>query len=398
MGLWKSLVGINTVEITSASPADMLTSVNNCGITLFDIHHIDDLHVEGKIYQCDRNALENCLTHRGDAVKVIHSDGLYWSVKNLWGRPVLVVGLIVFIIMALYLPTRVLFVRVEGNQKIPSQMILEKAELCGIGFGASRREVRSEKMKNALLSAIPDLQWAGVNTAGCVAVISVKERSIADAETKPSGVSSIIAACDGIIKEMTVLQGNPLCAVGQAVKKGQVLVSGYIDCGLIIKATASEAEITAQTQHYLQTVTPTQCIIRGNQIAKEKQYRLRIGKNIINFCKDSGISDTTCVKMYEEKYLTLPGGFQLPVAIITEHRIYFDHTEMLGTESADYSWMTEASDAYQRSQMLAGEIINSDRVPQPQEGAYVLTSHYSCVEMIGIVRNEEIVESNGKRD
>lgn len=398
MGLWKSLVGINTVEITSAAPADMLTAVNNCGIALFDICYIDDLHIEGKICQFDQKALQDCLARRGDSIKVIRKHGLYWSAQNLLHRPALIFALAVFVIFALYLPTRVFFVRVEGNQTIPAQMIIEKAEMCGIGFGASRREVRSEKMKNALLSSIPELQWAGVNTAGCVAVISVKERSITDAETKQYGVSSIIAACDGIIKEMTVLQGNPLCTIGQAVKKGQVLVSGYTDCGLLIKATASNAEITAQTQHSLQTITPTQYITRGEQITEEKQYRLRIGKNIINFCKDSGISDTTCVKMYEENYLTLPGGFQLPVAIIIERRIYFDHAETQDMEFSDYDWIVDASDAYQRSRMLSGEIIKSDRASQSQDGVYILNNRYSCVEMIGIVRSEEIVEGNGKRD
>lgn len=398
MGFWRSLAGISRVEITSASIADMLTTVNNRGITLFNIVYVDDLHITGSIYQFELKALENCLMRHGDAIKVIQNRGLYWTIQNLRHRPILVVGVIVFMLTALYLPTRVFFVRVEGNQKIPTQLIVEKAELCGIGFGASRRAVRSEKMKNAILSAIPELQWAGVNTAGCVAVISVRERSVASAQNKPQIGSSIVAARDGVIKEMTVLKGNPLCTVGQAVKKGQILVSGYTDCGLLIKTTESDAEIAAQTQRTLQAITPTNYIIRGKKTAEETRYRLRIGKNIINFCKDSGISDTTCVKMYEEQYIVLPGEFQLPVAVITEHQVYFEQYEAQDADTYDYNWMTESSDIYLQSQMLAGEIMHSDRVSHTQEGLYKLTSSYSCVEMIGMIRNEEIVEGNGKRD
>lgn len=398
MGFWKSLAGISRVEITSASVADMLTAVNNYGITLFSIAYVDDLHVIASIYQFELKTLKDCLARRGDAVKVIENRGLYWTIQNLRRRPCLMVGIFVFMVIALYLPTRVFFVRVEGNQKIPAQLIIEKADVCGIGFGASRRAVRSEKMKNAILSAIPELQWAGVNTAGCVAVISVRERSVANTQNKPLVASSVVAARDGIIKEITVLKGNPLCTVGQAVKKGQVLVSGYIDCGLLIKTTESDAEITAQTRHTLHAVTPTNYMIRGVKTAEKTQYRLRIGKNIINFCKDSGISDTTCVKMYEEQYVTLPGGFQLPVAVITEHRIYFDPCDAQDTDIYDYNWMTESSDTYLQSQMLAGEIMHSDRVSHAPEGLYKLTSSYTCVEMIGMIRNEEIVVGNGKRD
>ena len=89
-------------------------------------------------------------------------------------RPVLLAGLGILFLLAMYLPSRVLFIRVEGNMQIPDRQILAAAEECGIRFGASRREVRSEKVKNALLSSVPQLQWAGVNTAGCVATISVR--------------------------------------------------------------------------------------------------------------------------------------------------------------------------------------------------------------------------------
>lgn len=40
-------------------------------------------------------------------------------------------------------------------------------------------------MKNALLSAIPELQWAGVNTYGCRAVISVRERTLPERKPEP---------------------------------------------------------------------------------------------------------------------------------------------------------------------------------------------------------------------
>lgn len=396
MGLWKSLAGTVTVEILSASPTDMLTAVNECGITLFDVTSIDELRVRASLYRFDVKILRNCLAHRNEDLTVISRNGIIWAIQRLLHRKVLLVGLLLFTIMALYLPTRVLFVRVEGNREIPTQMILENAEQCGIGFGASRRQVRSEKMKNALLAVIPDLQWAGVNTYGCVAVISVRERSVADKEEPTSHVTSIIAARDGIIQELTVLQGNPVCRVGQAVREGQLLVSGYTDCGILIKTTRSDAEVIAQTQHDLDAVTLSNCLVRGEITAEVRRYTLRIGKNLINFSKDSGISDTTCVKIYDEKHLTLPGGYTLPVTLITERLIYTEAMNEIEFQADAFAWMAESADSYLYSQMLAGKILDSARSDQTEDGIYKLSSHYSCVEMIGKVRNEEIVEKNGK--
>lgn len=398
MGFWKSLAGVYTLEITSASPSDMLKAVSDLGITLFDITYVDDLRVRGNIYKFDFEAVKSCLLKRGETHRIVRKKGIYWSAASLVRRPILVTGLAVFFFMVLFLPTRVLFVRVEGNEKIPAKLIIEKADICGIGFGASRREVRSEKMKNALLSAIPELQWAGVNTSGCVAVISVQERSTVDKDSPKHGVSSIVAARDGIIRNLTVLQGNALCKVGQAVKRGQVLVSGYTDCGIVIKGEVADAEITAQTLRYLTAAAPASYEERVNVLKQEMQYYIRIGKNIINLCKDSGISDASCVKMYEETYLTLPGGFQLPVSLITEQLVYYDSEIKTSLPDENADWLKDAADAYLRGEMLAGEILDSHTDVYLQEDVYRFAGYYSCLEMIGQVRSEEIVQGNGKRD
>ena len=393
MGIWKSLAGVYTVEITSASPVDALTAINRNGITLFDIVYIDALHVRGCVYRFDYKMFSQCLSKRGEEWTVIRNNGLYWTVGNLKRRPVLICGCLIFLIMVLYLPTRVLFVKVEGNALIPDKLIIENAEICGIRFWASRREVRSEKMKNALLSAVPQLQWAGVNTVGCVAVISVQERCEFLEKTKKHNVSSLIASQDAVIEEITVLHGNALCKPGQAVKRGQVLVSGYTDCGLFVKAEAAEAEIYGKTLRRLDAVSPVNYSVRSVETKMMKQYSLRIGKNIINFFKDSGISGAKCAKMYEEKILTLPGGFQLPFALITESISWHDYA--VSAVDDDSSWVTQTAQNYLLSQMVAGQILDSDISIQTQSGVHHLIGHYSCREEIGQIRSEEKINING---
>lgn len=398
MGLWKSLAGVYTLEITSASPLDMLRAVSELGITLFDVTYVDDLRIRGNIYKFDYKIVNYCLTKRGEAHKIVQKKGIYWTAAGLAHRPVLLTGLALFLFMVLFLPTRVLFVRVEGNEKVPAKLIAEKADICGIGFGASRREVRSEKMKNALLSAIPELQWAGVNTSGCVAIISVRERSAVNEENRRHGVSNIVASRDGVIRNMTVLQGSALCKVGQAVKRGQVLVSGYTDCGVVIKGEVADAEITAQTLRNLHALAPASYDERGSILKQETRYYVRIGKNIINLCKDSGISDASCVKMYKETYLTLPGGFQLPVSLIAEQLVYYDTDIDISLPVEDAAWVKDAAETYLLGEMLAGEILDSYTDMRLDEDVCRFAGYYSCLEMIGQIRSEEIVQGNGKRD
>ena len=79
-----------------------------------------------------------------------------------------------------------------------------------------------------------------MNTRGCVAVISVRERPEEAQVDRPGTVSAVTAAQDGIIERVTVTNGTALCRPGQAVRAGETLISGYTDCGRTIRAGRAE--------------------------------------------------------------------------------------------------------------------------------------------------------------
>lgn len=346
----------------------------------------------------DYRRLIRYLKKRGDTVKIVGRKGVYWRIMGLLHRPVLAAGMLFLLFLTLYLPTRVLFVRVEGNESVPTNLVLEQAQRCGICFWANRREVRSEKIKNALLGAIPELQWVGVNTEGCIATISVRERSLTQAEQAQRGVSSIVAARDGVVTEVTALKGNALCKVGQAVKAGEVLISGYTDLGLTIQATRAEGEVFAETKRYAAAVTPNTWTKKGEILRTEKKYALLIGKKQINFYKDSGISPATCDKMYSEYYVLLPGGFQLPVALIVEAYIYYDCTVQPVPEDMLEATLADFTRNYLADQMIAGQILEERMTTEQLQQRTCLYAEFSCLEMIGRVQSEEIIKSYGKTD
>ena len=164
------------VELISASIEETLESVNAAFVDIKHLSRPEELCCIFRIAGKDYTALSAICQKRGDLLRVRKKTGIRTFRKKILARPVLLAGSLLLALFILFLPTRVLFVRAEGNIRIPEKQILEAAESCGIRFGASRKDVRSEKTKNALLSGIPELQWAGVNTYGCVAVISVRER------------------------------------------------------------------------------------------------------------------------------------------------------------------------------------------------------------------------------
>ena len=398
MEFWRSLNGMICLQITSADVAGALTVLNNNGIELFQALSRNDLTVEVMIRRQDHKRLRQILERRGDSIEPVKLRGLYWHGKRMLKRPVLLCGILALVALSCVIPSRILFVKVEGNQTIPDKMILEYAANCGIAFGASRREVRSEKMKNALLEALPQLQWAGVNTRGCVATISVREREIGNQPEQIAGVSSIVAACDGLIQSCTVIKGNAICTVGQAVKAGQKLISGYTDCGLSIRACRAEGEVFARTERAVSVVALSEYNLQTPKNMELRKYSVVIGKKRINLYKDSGILESTCDKMVLENCLTLPGGFILPVTLVTEVWSYNDQSITAVDPNLLSEQLGEFASAYVNAQMIAGRILSVDETVATEDGIVSLEGKYACHEMIGRVQKEEILKPDGKYD
>lgn len=393
MGMIRSVAGMVAVEIDSADIPGLLSAITEIGIPVFHAGIKGELTLQLRLRREDWRRVSALCRRRGEKARIRRRMGVYWLLKGMLHRPVLLTGLAGLILLVLLLPKRVLFVRVEGNQQIPAARILEAAADSGIRFGAARREVRSERMKNALLDAVPELQWAGVNTFGCVAVISVRERAEQKQESREiTGVGSIVAACDGIILSATASRGTCLCCPGQAVTKGQVLISGYTDLGLTIGVTLAEGEVFAQTRHPLRAVMPLQTERRTEIREEYVNFSLRIGKKRINFWKGSGICDGSCGRMYEEYYITLPGGFQLPIALIKETVTdYVTRTDTVAAPDTQPVLERLGKD-YIRSRMLSGTVLSEALDCREENGLLVLDGEYLCTEMIGRLRQEKIGE------
>lgn len=398
MSLMHSFNGTVTVEMTSANiPATMDYLCQN-GIFLRDVTYLDDLTVRFQISRGSYNSFHTILRKRGDSFQVISKEGIFWKAQSMKKRPLLVFGVLVFLFLVLYIPSRVLFVAVEGNRTINSNQILSVASDLGVKFGTSRRLIKSEAVKNGLLSAIEELEWVGVNTKGCVAVISVREQPREELVSESQGIGDVVAIRDGVVLSCDVTRGNALCIPGQAIKEGDILISGSMDQAAATVSTMADGEVFASTERKFSAFYHRISGKRGAITAQNENYCLLIGKKLINFFKCSGISGGTCVKMYSKYVLTLPGGFPLPVALVKYTIQSRELTPEMMEKSQAQQLLSDFSDRYIRDQMIAGQILGASEEITLLGDAYQLTGTYACTEMIGRVQQERIGAYHGKTD
>ena len=384
------------IKVTGADIPGLLSRLTDNGFVMQDLRHINPLIVTFCLDDSQVKEFKHIIKNLNCSYSVLADRSMGNAFRSLKKRLVLLLPMILLIFMSCWLPSRIFFIQVDGNNLVSATKILQQAENCGICFGAKRSDVRSEIVKNNLLESMPELRWAGINTRGCTAVIIVQENTETQEQDDSAQPSSVVASRDGIILSITSTSGFPACTVGQAVVKDQVLVSGRQTEGILLKTVRAKAEVFAKTSWNIRVVTPLEYYEKDKITASVTNYSIIIGKKRINLSKDSGISHAGCDKMYEEYFMTLPGGFVLPVSLVVEtvvsHPLSQTELKMYRPEEL----LSDYAAQYLPTQMVSGIITGKRGFYQQDRHMASYEAEFICIEMIGRERSEELNFNYGK--
>ena len=377
------------VQVLLPDCSGFLIALSQSDVRVRNLSVLDELTITLQVDRANYHLLDGLVRRYGGKLKTKAIRG-WRGIASYIGRRAWLIGcIIVLAILTIYIPTKIFFISVEGNSAVSDTQILDIAQQCGLSFGVERKDIRSEQVKNALLQKMPALRWAGINTSGCCAVICVKERENATVKESGDAVQGIYAICDGVISDLTVLQGSAVCKLGEAVRSGQLLISGYTDCNLVIRAECAAGEVFAHTQRQIEGIYMQPKEIRQVVSEDVSAIKLVFGKKYINFDIGSGNYESGCGKIYKQIDLTLPGGFRLPVSMVIETTRQYEVACISPAEDPP-SYLKKLSRNYVSSMMLAGQILGTEESISSNDHLWVVTGSYSCKEMIGRLQKEEI--------
>lgn len=139
-------------------------------------------------------------------------NGLPFRLARLWKRKFLLLGLLLFGIGLLLLSSMVWSIKVEGNQFIASEDILDAARQEGIyPFQWIWRMEEPDKLSREMTSRMPGLSWVGVQRTGTSITIQVVEAD--KPENKPLlSQRHLISRTDAVVTEIYAEQGRPACS------------------------------------------------------------------------------------------------------------------------------------------------------------------------------------------
>ena len=375
------LRGEMRVRITGASVERCMNLLSEEKIDFWGICRKDELNVELSMLSKEKRRLPALALRSFCTTEILSERGLIKYLQPLRKRPLLLFGTAFVLMLSFFLQSFVWVIEVEGEERVHEKVILRELEALDIRFGAWASSIDPQLTKARMLNAVPELSWLAVNRTGGKLTVLVTERDVAMSEKPPYQAGSIIAARDGLITDYNILEGMRLCKRGDAVKAGQILVSGYEDYGLYLRAVCADAEIYATTWHAGTVAMPAQHMEKRYTGKEWTQISLLLGRKRINLCGNSGIFTACCDRMINVKKVSI-AGYEFPLAIETATYREYEEIPSEVDAAAARQQLSEAWQRLLRADMIAGRAEKTTEHFLQSGDLYVLNAESTCNEMI----------------
>lgn len=329
-------------------------------------------------------------------VEIVERKGLPKLLERLKERIGLVVGTLLAVLLIILSGLFVWDVQVSGNESLTEGEILEELRACGFGVGSYLPSLRVREIENRVLMLSESIGWLSINVEGTVARVQVIEHLSENRNTEvdsSKNPANLVAACDGQIEYVELYRGNVVITVGQAVKKGELLVSGLYESqtgGL--RYTRAFGRVMARTERTFEIEIP----LLFEEKVYDEPYLQEIELSFFNFShkifKNSGNSDILCDIIKYNANLGQLGNNRLPVSAsrIEVHPYHLEQRERSAEQALELCY----AELSERLASLSGEVqlLQKEIVTEVGETSVTLVCTLTCIENIALVQEFEIVQ------
>lgn len=319
----------------------------------------------------------------GLEIELLAEKGGKKLVQNAKRRVALVVFTVVGVALAAISSLFLWNIEIEGNDKLSDAQILRVLSDCGVDYGAFWPSLSSDEVRSYVVSVMPEIAWLSLNVRSSRAQIVVHERVDKPEIVNEKAPCDIIASKSGVIKRMSVLEGESAVSPGSAAAQGDVLVRG-----LMSSETGDEryvhsmAQVIADTWYEISAQTP---LTEERKIKKghtDTAFSLVIGKKRINFFSDSRNKYTSCDKINKLKYISLGDVFTLPLGYAIERTTQYETKTVPIDEAKAVARMKSELRSELQRRIGNGHIASEEYSVSETEGTLTVTLRAQCTENI----------------
>ena len=255
-------------------------------ITLYHIRYKEEALLV-KIKASDLFLMKRIVKKTEIKLKIIEKKGLYFTLKAMKYQKIfflcLLSGFFLLWICSFFLWN----IEIKGNKYLSNVLITDFLQRQGVQYGMPLKNILVEQLEKNIRKEFYDITWISVSINGTTLMLEIKENDTIRNQKPENFQNHLYAQEDGIVKEILVRQGTAMVKVGDAVKKGDLLISGEIEIpvedGGIKKKLLSQAKGDIKVRYTvpIKEVLLLEYDTRIYTGEEKREYEFRYKENIL---------------------------------------------------------------------------------------------------------------------
>ena len=334
--------------------------------------------MRGTVQAAEYRSLCKIARRLGLKMRIEKKHGIYFTLKRHRDKIGFAAGAIFAAAVVLFLNLFVWEINISGNKAVSSEEIMATLANSGLKTGTLRTAHDARKIEWNIMNDNKEIAWATVNIQGCCVNVVVSEtRREAEMKCDDDKPVNIIAAKYGVIRKMDVFDGQGVVKVGDAVMKGDLLVSAtFEDRHGKLTLKHSRARVMAETDYEITVEFPLEQVIETTGGVKKSIKGIEIMGLSIPLGSSRGCEELPAEKEEKELYFL---WIRLPIKeISTKYYTVKRNTITYTAEQAKGGafQLLEQKEAEEMSNM---EIISRKTEEKIANGKYIIRASYDCI-------------------
>ncbi len=346
--------------------------------------------MRGTVQAAEYRSLCKIARRLGLKMRIEKKHGIYFTLKRHRDKIGFAAGAIFAAAVVLFLNLFVWEINISGNKAVSSEEIMATLANSGLKTGTLRTAHDARKIEWNIMNDNKEIAWATVNIQGCCVNVVVSEtRQEAEMKYDDDKPVNIIAAKYGVIRKMDVFDGQGVVKVGDAVMKGDLLVSAtFEDRHGKLTLKHSRARVMAETDYEITVEFPLEQVIETTGGVKKSVKGIEIMGLSIPLGSSRGCEELPAEKEEKELYFL---WIRLPVKEICAKYYAVKRNTITYTAEQAKGGAFQLLEQKEAEEMSNMEIISRKTEEKIANGKYIIRASYDCI--MDIAEEQDILSN-----
>lgn len=344
--------------------------------------------MRGTVQAAEYRSLCKIARRLGLKMRIEKKHGIYFTLKRHRDKIGFAAGAIFAAAVVLFLNLFVWEINISGNKAVSSEEIMATLANSGLKTGTLRTAHDVRKIEWNIMNDNKEIAWATVNIQGCCVNVVVSEtRREAEMKYDDDKPVNIIAAKYGVIRKMDVFDGQGVVKVGDAVMKGDLLVSAtFEDRHGKLTLKHSRARVMAETDYEITVEFPLEQVIETTGGVKKSVKGIEIMGLSIPLGSSRGCEELPAEKEGKELYFL---WVRLPIKELCTKYFAVKQNTITYTAEQAKGGAFQLLKQRETEEMNEMEIISRTVQEKIADGKYIITATYDCI--MNIAQEQDIL-------